>query len=642
MYFLTSRDSCYQSFDRSRERLGTRCAIVSLRRAYPETPYEVVELASFKHTLEMAVKTKRSSVRTALLASASLALVRGAQAAPAFANSVPSGTASGSECAALRFDATSGALLAIDNANYGAGLAAAVPLFGATDPATAFEDCKVASGYYLAAGAAGSDDGANLVVKKVPADFYSTVTSAVEVLLYAASPGTWDGVDASALAGTGVTKCPFSGTTSAIGSDAQSDCTPSCPIANGLIAALDSTTKMQTGTCECAEGFYGPSDLTISQMKCLACPTGTTVDQGDTAGEVSCKTLPGYYLKTPGDEDTQATTTAATVWTTPPVVAQVPAASRLYSAGGATVDDDSEDIATWPTTDADLNTAAGLTGIGLCPFQGTIAAAGGSAVEQCTPDCGTDTGAEAKDGDCVVSPGHILTKVVAPGASQNIADAETRPIRVGENFFAWGGKSMTSGTPWASGAPGSTHNAAVCPNDGTVTALASSVNDCTPASCDANEVVVRGKCVCAAGYYYDNFCRKCDAHFTSAAGSTGEAACLVPEGYYISDASGPVTVSQVPAGKYFASPSTVNQDVGPSLQADLLQDCPANSNSPAGSAQIGDCVCDDGYVAGLGAQQCVSFSVTATAAATPAAASAGASTPIAVALAAAAAVPLLL
>ena len=156
----------------------------------------------------MAVKTKRSSVRTALLATASLALVRGAQAAPAFAYSVPSGTASGSECAALRFDATSGALLAIDNANYGAGLAAAVPLFGATDPATAFEDCKVASGYYLAAGAAGSDDGASLVVKKVPADFYSTVTSTVEVLLYADSPATWDGADASALAGTGVTKCP--------------------------------------------------------------------------------------------------------------------------------------------------------------------------------------------------------------------------------------------------------------------------------------------------------------------------------------------------------------------------------------------------------------------------------------------------
>jgi len=198
------------------------------------------------------VKTKRTFARTALFASASLLLAaRGADAAIGFTAGagatdafVTGGTV---DCANLWFVDSTGVLTYGDNGNgntatHSQGLA--VNKAGLTGAPASFSDCKVAPGYYLSVVATSASDGDNLKILPTPANFFSAASSTVEVLTYASTPGTWDGSTATALAGTGVTKCPDNSNSPAF-STALAD-------------------------CECAANFYP------SNNACVACASGTT------------------------------------------------------------------------------------------------------------------------------------------------------------------------------------------------------------------------------------------------------------------------------------------------------------------------------------------------------------------------------
>ena len=238
------------------------------------------------------VKTKRSTARTALFASASLLLAaRGADAAIGFTAGagatdafVTGGTV---DCANLWFVDSTGVLTYGDNGNgntatHSQGLA--VNKAGLTGAPASFSDCKVAPGFYLVVAATSATDGDNLKILPTPANFFSAASSTVEVLTYASTPGTWDGSTATALAGTGVTKCPFGGTTLTTARSALTDCAPDCVTTNTNSGAV-----ANGGTCECAANYYGtPVDTNSASVLaasagCTACSAGTTSTAGTTS-----------------------------------------------------------------------------------------------------------------------------------------------------------------------------------------------------------------------------------------------------------------------------------------------------------------------------------------------------------------------
>ena len=238
------------------------------------------------------VKTKRTFARTALFASASLLLAaRGADAAIGFtagAGATHAFVSSGAtlDCADLWFN-TFGVLVDGDNGNGNTAShyqGMAVNKAGLTSAPTSFSDCKVAPGFYLVVAATSATDGDNLKILPTPANFFSAASSTVEVLTYASTPGTWDGSTATALAGTGVTKCPFGGTTLTTARSALTDCAPDCVTTNTNSGAV-----ANGGTCECAANYYGtPVDTNSASVLaasagCTACSAGTTSTAGTTA-----------------------------------------------------------------------------------------------------------------------------------------------------------------------------------------------------------------------------------------------------------------------------------------------------------------------------------------------------------------------
>jgi len=432
-----------RSFVRA-ERLGTRCAIARLRRAYPATPYEVVELASFKHTLEMAVKTKRSSVRTALLASASLALVRNAQAAfPDFAESYPSGTANADRCAALRFDATSGAPIDPTTAGYTTGLAGAVPLATPVAAPDGWEDCKVASGYYLSAGATSTTDGTNLVVEKVPANFFSTVSSSVEVVLYAASAATWDGSSTgAALTGTGVTECPTNtNTNSATGSDAMAD----CKVDAGYYVSAGGGATGTAGTLTRA-----PANHFAAGGVAVDTTTATEIWDG-TAGNLAAATGAGV-TKCPFGGNSAAGSSALTACN--------PDCFNTNWGSGAVPTFPSgtcQCAANWygsPLDASSATAAAAIAGCTKCPFGGG-AVAGSTTLTACTPNCAitnTGSGAVANGGTCQCAANYYGSPLDTNGAT--VAAASTGCTACSA------GTTSTAGTTASSGCTGASPTAA--------------------------------------------------------------------------------------------------------------------------------------------------------------------------------------
>lgn len=121
---------------------------------------------------------------------------------------------------------------------------------------------------------------------------------------------------------------------------------------------------------------------------------------------------------------------------------------------------------------------------------------------------------------------------------------------------------------------------------------------------------------------------------TTGSTNTGSADCKVDPGYYLSSAgaggASAGTITQVPAGKYFAGGTSVD-----AMSVDVPSSCPENSNSPAGSDALADCTCDAGYT--LSGSSCV---VDAAPPTTAPPTSAGATIPV-VAAFAAMAMPLL-
>jgi len=338
-----------QSFVRSRERLGTRCAIVRLRRAYPETPYEVVELASFKHTLEMAVKTKRSSVRTALLATASLAaLAQGANAAITFeADSGSGGTAfpasfsldvtingqgtvTHDPCTELIFLKSTGALVAhktyadaADKTLYAKGRARTSSTIDG-DTLADFSDCNVLRGYYIhtAAPTQGGTpaviDGTGLRIEAAPAGWYAPGGDALDddtnekaklaSELTVADDGTGNSEIAACAAGTfnyamGATSCSNcpSGTFSAIGATV---CTP-CPEGTFLNSPGDAF------CANIAQGYYGAVGIAASAHATVSkCAAGTTSAATDTGTATKCAHIAANYYGTVGTSTAHATVAA--------------------------------------------------------------------------------------------------------------------------------------------------------------------------------------------------------------------------------------------------------------------------------------------------------------------------------------------
>jgi len=621
---LTSRDSCYQSFVRSRERLGTRCAIASLRRAYPATPYEVVELASFKHTLEMAVKTKRSSVRTALLATASLALVRGAQADfPAFADSYPSGTDDAYMCLALRFHAETGVLIdPADSTAYDSGVQGAHPEHNVLERPAGFADCKVHHGYYLEVVAAGDNDGTNLVVKKVPANFFSPYrASYFEAYLYASpSEKTWDGQSAD-LTNTGVYKCPAN-SNSLAGSDQLADC------------VTDAGYLVQTGHAS-----------EVDSVVLVEVPQGA-----------------GFYAA--GGQAVADTTN------------QVNAMSSSFKA----------DLTTQPSPD-DLAKLESITGVAVCPFGGVTSVAGGSAVTDCDPNCGNAAfEVDGTTGNCHCAAGYYgaanptttdgtgcdacpfggssdvgstLLTDCAPncGNAAFEVDGTTGNCHCTAGYYGTADGTTTDGT-----------GCDACPTATTSTAGAGADSECNIIVCE--DIPLNGVTDATTG----------GAVESSGATNTGTAdfsICETAPGYYLysvasaATAAAGIRIEKAPEGWYAPGGEDVTDGNVLAVAEDALDEtasgagtqayddaqiflCPTNSNSEAGSGDLEDCKCaanfypssDTCVACASGTTRAGTVSVTGTAtcsaAASPTAYSACASTPIAVALVTAAAVPLLL
>lgn len=221
----------------------------------------------------VAANTKRTF---ALLASASLALVHGANAF-SFAHAL--GT-SGNSCDDLAFSVQDGAVQdqsggmrdVSDPLNSGF-FAGAANADGVTSP-NSFDDCVTARGMHLYAPARGSDDSTNLAVARAPQNWYDP---GLQNLV----SGTFSDMDfINAVAGKtyGTTiPCPYGGATAGFASGAVTDCAPDC-----ATTTTDSNAVASGGTCRCAAGYYGrPMDINEDSVLavtngCTACPTGAS------------------------------------------------------------------------------------------------------------------------------------------------------------------------------------------------------------------------------------------------------------------------------------------------------------------------------------------------------------------------------
>jgi len=485
-----------QSFVRSRERLGTRCAIVRLRRAYPATPYEVVELASFKHTLEMAVKTKRSSVRTALLATASLAaLARGANAAidfladastpvggKAFANGVTPA------CAELIFLKSTGALVdyktfadAADKTLYEKGRAAVVT----TSVETQFDHCETEAGYYLHTVAAATD-GTGLIIEEVPAGWYApgginlATSTGTEVVAVAAASLVSSSTN---VASTTVDMCAAGAYNPNVRSSSCTPCLANTFSAKGatVCTPCPEGTASTGGNAFCedlAAGYYGDVTTTATaHTTATKCPAGTTSAAQSVAGTgYKCAHIMEMYFGTVGDASSGASAKHATVAACP-----IGTISRDRTSGG-TFYCDGIYFGYYGIAGDNSDTTAGVL-----PGDNR----GYHAVVTACPEGSTSTstvatmmaGTVTTINNCVTKPGYYLSTA---GVS-NIAAGTITKVPAG--YYAPGGLSV------------------VLPNVGDISVLSSGDYDglAYVGKCPANANSEAGAtsasfCVCDAGY----------------------------------------------------------------------------------------------------------------------------------------------
>ena len=319
---------------------------VRLRHAYPATPYEVVELASFKDTLEMAVKTKRSSVRTALLASASLAaLAQGAAAAINFAadgspaaggTAFPNGATlalATTPCSELIFLRSTGAFVdyktfadAADKTLYEKGRATLKN--GVTGTLTSFADCVTAPGYYIhtpaqtqAPGAPTPIiDGSGLRIEQAPAGWYAAGADILDDSTNAKPKLASELTVAADGAATSITACAAGKYNPYVRSSSCTSCLANTFSAKGatVCTPCPEGTASTGGNAFCedlAAGYYGDVTTTATaHTTATKCPAGTTSAAQSVAGTgYKCAHIMEMYFGTVGDASSGASAKHATV-----------------------------------------------------------------------------------------------------------------------------------------------------------------------------------------------------------------------------------------------------------------------------------------------------------------------------------------
>jgi len=412
----------------------------------------------------MAVKTKRSSVRTALLASASLAAL--AQGANAAINFVAGGGANDAfaagvtpACSELYFLKSDGALVTYQTFNAGTASdyekGRAVAITPGTE--TTFADCRTAPGYYLHTVATGDADGTGLIIEEAPAGWFAQGGQRL-------TDGLVKDTDAASLSSP---------------SDKTDNVIDSCPAGSYSAAGSTSCQVCPEGTASASGdafcgylrvGYFGDTtDGTSAHATATICPAGTTRWYTATTGTgLKCTDIAAnYYGTLGGDETVHATAIACPAGTT--------STSKEYTAGNAGkkfycdgIDEGYYGIAGEAAVDgyhADVT---------ACPEGSTSdgTTAGGTASAWITIN------------DCVTKPGYYLSTA---GLSNHIAGTITQ---VPAGFYATGDVAIDASGVFVWSADTST----VQPGDYDSSA---GVGRC-PAN--SNSEAGATFCVCDAGY----------------------------------------------------------------------------------------------------------------------------------------------
>jgi len=333
------------------------------------------------------VKTKRTFARTAVLASAALALsARGADAQKQF----QAGTAAGDlftsgvttlDCSLLWFDKSTGVLMDYNNGNFASMTSnAAVQGLAADDnggsPPTDINHCKAAPGAYLHTAALGTLAAAN--------------TNADGLKVFKSPAGWYAAGGQNFVGGTAVAVAPASLASSStnVGSTTVDEC------------AAGTTSNAGAEYCGIIiAGYYGTAGAgtapaytsAASPTACSATFSGATA-AGITSAQLTtgsnlktaCVTLPGYII-----------TSAANVADGSITVAQT--AAGKYAVGGTPLATSNAanagtGIETASTCAANTYSAAGAASCTACPT-GQTSAAGASACAAASPTAADSAGA---------------------------------------------------------------------------------------------------------------------------------------------------------------------------------------------------------------------------------------------------------
>jgi len=361
--------------------------------------------------------------------------------------------------------------------------------------------------------------------------------------------------------------CPFGGT-SAVGSDAITDCVPDCATTN-----TGSNAVAVGGTCVCATTKFGtPLSTANTQVGAAldgcagACPTNSASAYTTPPGSgtiADCKVNPGYYIEQ---------------FDTSPhgIISQAPV--NTYAPGGSSVDKSSNDAVP-----------------AACPFSGTSAV--GSALTACVPDCATtNTGsnAVAAGGTCICA----TTRFGAPkdknaGTALAVFNgcADACPTNSETAYAAGAGAATIADCKVKAG-----HYISVASASAPyATIIASPAGKYSPGGSAANKASVDVPTACVS-------------KSTSVAQSNAMDDCKVNAGYYLSVAGSSGVAGQiakVPANSYHDGQTALDHTSADSPTAcpyggtsavlsDAVTDCTPSCGTTVADASSGTCVCKAG------------------------------------------------
>jgi len=437
------------------------------------------------------VKTKRTFARTAVLASAALALsARGADA-----NNWNNGGGVGDlfgngetpNCNLLWFHTPSGMLMdyasgSVDsNAEQGRAVNAGDLSQGATNGLDDLTECETAPGFYLSTQASdGTDSFGYLGIEKAPVGWYApggqllTTGTAQVVASTSLDPAFDSTTEITVCTATFGTNAAANSITSAAGSSAATDCVT----AAGYYVSIAATSSGDDETiAQATAGTYiaGGTQVRGAAVETpTACPFGGNSAAGSSAltdcapvctaaafdvdgSTGNCHCAAGYYGTADG------TTTDGTGCDACPFGGN--------SAAGSSALTDCAPVCTAAAFDVDGSTgnchcAAGYygtadgtttdgTGCDACPFGGTTLTAGSSALTDCAPDCATtntNSGAVANGGTCECAANYYGSPLDAGGVTTAAASTGCTACSAGT--------TSTAGTTASSGCTGASPTAA--------------------------------------------------------------------------------------------------------------------------------------------------------------------------------------